>query len=182
MKGYRTVLMVDDEVIDFLTMAKEMRLAGHAHHLEPQSSVAEAIAWVTARHGTLDAPCLVLLDLNLPTESGFSYLRARQYDRRLQDVPVCVITGAEIGAPCELARTLGADAFEVKPVNSDGYLAMFTRLAPWLGLPRTALARSCAYTPPPPHHAQQAAVSRERDEPGFSWKNLASAASAGSAP
>jgi len=61
-------------------------------------------------------PALILLDLMLPGESGWSFLTKRRVDRWLASIPVLVLSAAPRDRLLE-ARALGADGFLSKPFD-----------------------------------------------------------------
>lgn len=70
-----------------------------------------------------DTPALILLDLMLPEDSGFSFLRRRQTDVIMASIPVVVLSAAPPGRLAE-AKELGADAFLSKPFDIDALTAL----------------------------------------------------------
>src|SRR5450830_985388 len=63
---------------------------------------------------------LILLDLNLPEESGFAVCREIRLKSR---VPILVVTVREADIDQILAMELGADDYVTKPYNTDILLA-----------------------------------------------------------
>src|SRR5919199_1802948 len=63
-----------------------------------------------------DPPDVILLDLMLPREDGWTFLRRRQDDPRLAAIPVLVVSGAAQHRLLE-AKELGADGFLSKPFD-----------------------------------------------------------------
>jgi len=70
-------------------------------------------------------PCLVLLDLMMPRLGGPEFRRAQLGDPAVANVPIAVMSGA-IDVE-ELARTLGAVATVVKPIDVDVLLNVVRR-------------------------------------------------------
>jgi CheY-like chemotaxis protein len=67
---------------------------------------AEAIAIATA-----ETPNLILLDLLMPTMSGFEVLAKLKQDPKLSVIPVIILSGVEEGSERERAIDLGANVF-----------------------------------------------------------------------
>jgi DNA-binding response OmpR family regulator len=63
-------------------------------------------------------PDLIILDLMLPREDGWTFLRQRQTDPELKDIPVLVVSAAPRSRLVE-AKELGADGFLSKPFDVD---------------------------------------------------------------
>lgn len=72
---------------------------------------------------------LVLLDLNLPRQSGLEILRAMKSSRPWRTLPVVVLTSSQAAKDVEAAYEQHCNAYVVKPTNFDDYL----RLARSLG-------------------------------------------------
>lgn len=59
----------------------------------------------------------VVTDLHLPHVDGFELIRAIRADRRHSSLPIVVVTGDSQPDLPERLRTLGADAFFLKPYS-----------------------------------------------------------------
>jgi CheY-like chemotaxis protein len=80
--------------------------------------------------GTALMPALVLLDINMPEKNGFEVLREVRADPFFRTTPtVIMLTNSESLKDRERARTLGADAFRVKPSSVDEYVKLFDSLS-----------------------------------------------------
>ena len=82
------------------------------------STVFEAYEAVEA-----EPPALILLDLMLPGESGFTFLRRRNANSRFGSIPTVVLSAAPPDRLVE-AKDLGADAFLSKPFDLDALTAL----------------------------------------------------------
>jgi CheY-like chemotaxis protein len=71
-------------------------------------------------------PALVTLDISLPDQDGWDVLLALKSDPRTKDIPVLVISALEDG---EVALSLGAVDYLVKPVHRDDLQTLLGRLA-----------------------------------------------------
>jgi CheY-like chemotaxis protein len=117
----RRVLIVEDEV-SVRNMITEY-LEGEGYVPEVAGSVDEA------RRRILDErPDAILLDLMLPDEDGWQFLRARQSDPVLAAIPVLVISAAPHQRLLR-AKELGADGFLSKPFDLDLLSALMRSLA-----------------------------------------------------
>jgi DNA-binding response OmpR family regulator len=107
----RRVLVVEDEV-SVRNMITEY-LEGEHYAPEVAGSIEEA-----RRRIAEERPDLILLDLMLPSEDGWQFLRLRQADPLLAAIPVLVISAAPHQRLLE-AKELGADGFLSKPFDLD---------------------------------------------------------------
>lgn len=140
MNNAAPVLIVDDDALDVMIMKKELSRAGYAHPVDAAMSVQEGLATVRRSLADDRRPILVLLDLNLPIEDGFAFLRACRGEPDLGAVPVAMITTSAHSKDREQALALGAVHFATKPSDRAGFSQLFDELAPWLqddnGAPR----------------------------------------------
>jgi CheY-like chemotaxis protein len=107
----RRVLIVEDEqtIRDIL----RDHLDGEGYSAEVAGSIAEA----RKRIGN-GRPDVILLDLMLPGQDGWGFLRKRRADPDLVDIPVLAISAAPHDRLQE-AKELGADGFLSKPLDLD---------------------------------------------------------------
>lgn len=66
-----------------------------------------------------EKPDAVLLDMNLPTISGFGILREFKQNKKLADVPIFVLSGVDNQEVKAEAMSLGASAYFSKRENID---------------------------------------------------------------
>lgn len=110
------VLVIEDErlirdlIVDHLT--------DEGFVPQEAGSIAEARVQLAAGR-----PSLIMLDLMLPGESGWDFLRARTADPLLAPIPVLVVSAAPPDRLLE-AKQLGADAFLSKPFDLDALSAL----------------------------------------------------------
>ncbi len=110
------VLIVDDKEENLYYL--EALLRGHGLTVESARHGAEAL--VKARQ---HAPDVVISDLLMPVMDGYTLLRHWKADARLKRVPFIVYTATYTEAEDEqLALSLGADAFILKPAEPDDFM------------------------------------------------------------
>ena len=108
------VLLVEDNAGDTLMIYEAAKASSIPVHLHLARDADQALL-IVGDH-TFD-PDLVILDLNLPGESGFSVLEHWQSS----NLPVVVFTGSSDAAAERHALDLGARAFVTKPANFQAY-------------------------------------------------------------
>lgn len=114
----KRIIIVEDEVFMREELAALIGRAGY--ETEALSSFENVEAQILAL-----APDLVLLDLNLPGESGFSVCRAL---KRKTAMPVLVLTSRDQMRDELHALELGADEFLTKPCRGERLLARIGNL------------------------------------------------------
>jgi len=113
----KRVLVVDDKEENSYYLS--VLLASHGCQVECARHGAEAL--VKARQVP---PALVISDLLMPVMDGYTLLRHWKSDARLQHVPFVVYTATYTDPDDEqLALSLGADAFILKPAEPDAFIA-----------------------------------------------------------
>ncbi len=99
------VLLVEDEPLTVEALASILELEGY--EIEAAYDGGTGLDMLRSA----PAPCLVLLDLDLPIINGREFLRRQKRDPRIANIPVIVITGS----PSPTAP--GASAVLSKPVD-----------------------------------------------------------------
>jgi adenylate cyclase len=104
------VLVVDDNKVNRLLLARSVQLQGHRTALAENGRIAlEMLA--------REAFDLVLLDIEMPELDGFGVLECLKADRRLRDLAVIVTSAIEGLGNIVRAIELGAEDYLPKPLN-----------------------------------------------------------------
>jgi len=113
------ILAVDDDpsILDLMTDI----LTGEGYRVLPAQNGAEALRVLEG-----DRPCVVLLDMRMPTLDGWGFASAMR-DRGLK-LPVVVVTAAENARAW--AQEIGADAYLAKPFQLKDLLRVVERFCP----------------------------------------------------
>ena len=107
----RRVLVIDDDADTILL---------YRRFLEPEYAVLVAHSWLEAQQSLPTAqPGLVLLDVLMPVEDGWTILAALRSDPRTARLPVLVCSVLD---QAELALSLGATQVLQKPINPQALL------------------------------------------------------------
>ena len=111
------VLIVDDKPENLYLL--RALLQGHGYAVDEARNGAEALT--RARQ---EPPNLIISDLLMPVMDGYTLLRQWKADERLQKIPFVVYTATYTEPRDErLALDLGADAFIIKPVEPELFVA-----------------------------------------------------------
>jgi len=121
-----SVLAVDDDpsILDLITDV----LTEEGYRVLPAQNGAEALHILEGDH-----PCVVLLDMRMPTLDGWGFASAMR-DRGLK-CPVVVVTAAENARAW--AEEIGADAYLSKPFHLTDLLDVVERFCPHKGEDRS---------------------------------------------
>lgn len=110
-----SVLVVEDNVSNFVLMARMLGYLGI--HCEWKTSGYEVVEFADS----LPKLDLILMDIRLPYEDGYSALRKIQKSEKLRNIPVVAITAEADYLQIEKAQAAGFSGFLGKPLNLDRF-------------------------------------------------------------
>ncbi len=117
-----TVLVVEDNVSNFVLIARMLGFLGI--HCEWKTSGYEVVEFAE----TLPRLDLILMDIRLPYEDGYSaFNKIRQFER-FKNVPVVAVTAEASLEQMNKARKAGFDGFLGKPLNPDRFPDQIQRI------------------------------------------------------
>jgi CheY-like chemotaxis protein len=90
MKNALPLLLVEDDLVDVMTVKRALRELGAANLLHVVHNGEQALAYLRA--GGAVSPGLILLDLNMPRMNGLEFLKHVKADPQLSRIPVVVLT------------------------------------------------------------------------------------------
>jgi CheY-like chemotaxis protein len=112
------VLYVEDEENDVMLVRIGFKRAGIEHPLHVLTDGKQAIDYFLGPNRVDgSAPCLLLLDLNLPQLSGFEVLDRLRREEQFKELPIVILSSSEQSADKERAARLGASEYMVKPAS-----------------------------------------------------------------
>ena len=106
------VLVVEDNVSNFVLIARMLGFLGI--HCEWKTSGYEVVEYAD----TLPKVDLILMDIRLPYEDGYTALKKIR-NSRLKEVPVIAVTAEASVEQMNKARASGFDGFLGKPLDPD---------------------------------------------------------------
>jgi two-component system cell cycle response regulator DivK len=110
-----SVLVVEDNVSNSLFLARMLGYLGI--HCEWKTSGYEVVEFADS----LPKLDLILMDIRLPYEDGYSALKKIQKSEKLKQIPVVAITAEADPAQIEKAKAAGFNGFLGKPLNLDRF-------------------------------------------------------------
>lgn len=116
------VLVVEDNVSNFVLVARMLGFLGI--HCEWKTSGYEVVEYAD----TLPKIDLILMDIRLPYEDGYSALKKIRLSNRLKDVPVIAVTAEASIEQMNKARQSGFNGFLGKPLDPDRFPDQIQRI------------------------------------------------------
>ena len=117
-----TVLVVEDNVANFVLIARMLGYMGI--HCEWKTSGYEVVEYAD----TLPSLDLILMDIRLPYEDGYSALKKIRTSPALKDTLVVAITAEASIAQINKAKSAGFDGFLGKPLDMDRFPDQIRRI------------------------------------------------------
>jgi CheY-like chemotaxis protein len=110
------ILLVEDDDVAAEAVARGLQRHAVEINVTPAQDGAVALQILRGQHPThrVAAPCLVLLDLNMPRMNGFEFLRELRSDRKLRRTVVFVLTTSDIENDRSRAYEQGIAGYMVK--------------------------------------------------------------------
>jgi CheY-like chemotaxis protein len=113
-----TILLVEDNEDDVEIAKRTVARSGVAAHLQVVRDGREAMeALQTKARERSGPPIVVLLDLLLPASHGVDVIQAIRADRRLQEIPIVVLTGCSDMGLLRRCVELGINMYLLKPLD-----------------------------------------------------------------
>ena len=116
------ILHVEDNPDDVMLVGLAFRKAQAAVQLEVATDGEKALAALQSRLNS--PPACVLLDVKLPSISGFEVLTWIRNQPRLKRLPVIMLTSSVLPADVNRAYDLGANSYLVKPLELDALIVL----------------------------------------------------------
>lgn len=136
MKPLKIVLIEDNEG-DILLTNEVFKEGKIAHFLFTIKDGQSAIKYLEKRDEYKDAesPDLILLDINLPKINGLDVLQYIRKSKHLNTISVCMLTSSGSINDINASKTLGADFYFQKPLNSTEFINAVIQKEPfWINL------------------------------------------------
>jgi len=122
MPSDKIVLVVEDNVSNFVLIARMLGFLGI--HCEWKTSGYEVVEYAD----TLPKLDLILMDIRLPYEDGYSALKKIRNNLNFNHVPVIAVTAEASQEQMQKARAAGFDGFLGKPLDPDKFPDQIQRI------------------------------------------------------
>lgn len=128
----RPILLVEDNPDDIELTMIALEKARIANPVVSLRDGVEALEYLRREGKWADRedinPAVILLDKKLPRVDGHDVLRAARADDRLKRIPVVMLTSSREEKDLLRSYDLGVNAYVVKPVQFDDFMAAITDL------------------------------------------------------
>jgi CheY-like chemotaxis protein len=132
MSSLRTILLVEDNPNDVELTLAALKEANLANEVVVVGDGEQALDFLFRRKRfagrTGEAPAAILLDLKMPKVDGHEVLRQIRADWELRLVPVVILTSSREERDLYQSYDRGANAFVVKPVDFEEFIAAISKL------------------------------------------------------
>lgn len=121
MKTNKPVLLVEDDVVDQMTVKRAFRDVKIVNRLDIAGNGLEALDLL---RGGGDLPCVILLDLNMPKMNGLEFLRELRKDKQLKYLSVVVLTTSKEDRDKIESFRMNVAGYMIKPVDYHQFVDM----------------------------------------------------------
>ncbi|HTB80095.1 MAG TPA: response regulator [Opitutaceae bacterium] len=132
MNPLRSILLAEDNPRDVELALAALSEHNLANQVEVVNDGAQALDYLycrgTFKSRTTGNPAVILLDLKMPKVDGLEVLRAIKQDEKLKSIPVVMLTSSREESDLVRSYQLGANAYVVKPVDFQAFLAAVKQL------------------------------------------------------
>lgn len=119
MKEMRSVLLVEDDIVDQMTVKRAFKELKITNRLDIAGNGLEALDLL---RGSSDLPCIILLDLNMPKMNGIEFLRELRKDEKLRGLTVVVLTTSKEDTDKIESFRLNVAGYILKPVDYEQFV------------------------------------------------------------
>ena len=118
------ILLVEDNPDDVLITKRAFSKGKIKNKLYIVNNGIEALKFLNREEGYEDVPIpsLIMLDINMPMMNGFEVLREIKKQEKLRRIPIIMLTTSERDKDIDMAYSLGANNYIVKPVSFQKFI------------------------------------------------------------
>ena len=111
----KPILLVEDDQVDVMRVTRALKEIGVTNQVVHRENGEDALNYLGDEN--TDKPCLILLDLNMPTMNGIEFLQALKKNERLRRIRVVVLTASDDQQDKLNSFNFGAVGYMAKPVD-----------------------------------------------------------------
>ncbi|WP_028992010.1 response regulator [Thermoanaerobacter thermocopriae] len=122
-KNSKSILIVDDSRL--IRLIVKDRLGVEGYDVETAATAEEAILKVKNKKELFD---LVIVDINLPNQNGFEFIRKLKSQAEYKNIPVMILSGDATAPSIRRAIEVGAVEYLIKPFKAAELLKRVVKL------------------------------------------------------
>jgi CheY-like chemotaxis protein len=115
MRTEQTILLVEDDQVDYMTIKRALRQIENQNPLHRVADGEKALNYLNDK--STPRPGLILLDLNMPRMNGHEFLHHIKTDPELRRIPVVVLTTSREDGDRVSSFEQSVAGYMVKPVD-----------------------------------------------------------------
>jgi CheY-like chemotaxis protein len=120
MRSYKPILLVEDDLVDAMTIRRALRELKVTNDLHVAGNGEEALQYL--RDPDTVHPCIILLDLNMPRMGGLEFLDLIKQDSKLRRIPVVILTSSREEQDRISSFDKSVAGYMVKPVDYEQFV------------------------------------------------------------
>lgn len=114
MNSNKPVLLIEDDQIDRMTIERSFRNLNIKNLLKTAINGQEGLRIL---HESKEAPCLIILDINMPKMNGIEFLQIIKNNEEYKKIPVVVLTTSNDENDKEICYSCGVAGYIIKPID-----------------------------------------------------------------
>lgn len=122
-KKLELLLIVEDNTDDIMLTSRMIGSVGKNIAIVVHQTGERALEYLQA---TKEPPQIILLDLGLPKMSGIDFIQAIRENRKLQPIPIVILTGGAMDVARAFVEKVAG--FVLKPITTDEFKDLIKRL------------------------------------------------------
>ncbi len=126
MRSEQTILLVEDDQVDFMTIQRALRQLETPNPLHHVTDGEKALEYL--RDATKPRPALILLDLNMPRMNGHEFLAHVKDDPLLKMIPVVILTTSGDDGDRVSSFEKSVAGYMIKPVEYPKFLETMRKI------------------------------------------------------
>jgi len=127
MKKLNEVLLVEDDLVDVMTVKRAFRDLGIQNEIIHKSDGEKALDYLLDKKNP--RPGIILLDLNMPCMNGLEFLEIVKKNTTLQSIPIVVLTTSSESNDLTTSFKHSIAGYMIKPVNYTDYVEMMKAIS-----------------------------------------------------
>lgn len=131
MLGNRDILLLEDDVVDVMTIRRAMKQLGISNKLIVKDNGEKGLEYLKADE---ELPGIILLDINMPKMNGIEFLQEIKQNNDWSQIPIVVLTTSKNQHDKWETFKSGISGYMIKPVSYDLFQEMVSTIRDYWNL------------------------------------------------